>query len=165
MLINAINDCIGISLKIDSGQQEEFIETNFNFNGHSILIAEDIEINREIMTALLEGTGISIDFAENGKQAVSIFEKNPDKYGLILMDVNMPEMDGYEATKAIRALKFEEAKYICIIAMTANVFREDIVKCLSVGMNDHIGKPIDLNDLLKKLNKYLATSVNKGEGI
>ncbi|MDR2716954.1 MAG: response regulator [Treponema sp.] len=129
--------------------------TGLNFKGYTILAAEDVEINREILSALLEETGISIDFAENGKAAVSLFTENPDKYNLILMDVHMPEMDGYEATRAIRAFEMTQAKDIHIIAMTADVFREDIEKCLSAGMNDHIGKPVSPDDLYEKLKKYL----------
>jgi len=126
------------------------------FNDHKILIAEDVEINREIMSAVLEETGVSIDFAENGKAAVSMFNESPEKYNLILMDINMPEMDGYEATRKIRSLDIPKAKDITIIAMTANVFKEDIERCLAAGMNDHTGKPIDANALFKVLNKYLS---------
>jgi CheY-like chemotaxis protein len=155
MLINAINDCIEISPGIDRNEKNRSTETDFNFLGYSVLIADDVEINREIMSALLERTGISIDFAENGKYAVSMFMENPDKYCMILMDVNMPEMDGYEATRTIRALKLKQAHDIHIIAMTANVFREDIEKCLSTGMNDHIGKPIIPDILYKKIREYI----------
>jgi CheY-like chemotaxis protein len=130
-------------------------EASFNFKGHTILVADDVEINREIVSALLEKTGISVDFAENGKEAVSMFGKAPDKYSLILMDVHMPEMDGYEATQAIRGLDSSVAKNICIIALTANVFKEDIEKLLSAGMNGHIAKPIDPNDLYLMLKKHL----------
>jgi len=131
----------------------ENIKIGFDFTDYTILAAEDVDINREILSAILEETGISIDFAEEGASAVSMFQANPDKYHLILMDVNMPEMDGFEATRAIRALPLTRAKDICIIAMTANVFKEDIEKCLSAGMNDHIGKPVSmdaLNEILKK---------------
>jgi len=132
-------------------------ETGFNFKGYTILTAEDIEINREIISALLEKTGVSIDFAENGKEVVSMFKEHSDKYNLILMDINMPEMNGDEATRVIRALESPQAKNIPIIAMTADAFREDIDKCLSAGMVDHIAKPIDPNILLAKLKQYLKT--------
>jgi signal transduction histidine kinase len=143
------------AVKISSDGSEE---TGYNFKGHTILAAEDTEINREILSALLEETGISIDFAENGKAAVSLFTEDPGRYGLILMDVHMPEMDGYEATQTIRALELKQAKDIHIIAMTADVFKEDIEKCLSAGMNDHIGKPVSSDDLHEKIKKYLSYS-------
>jgi len=130
--------------------------TGLSFRGYTILAAEDVEINREILSALLEETGISIDFTENGKEAVSRFTENPGRYNLILMDVHMPDMDGYEATQAIRTLESPQAKDIRIIAMTADVFKEDIEKCFSAGMNDHIGKPVSRDDLHEKLKKYLG---------
>jgi len=127
----------------------------YDFKNHTLLIAEDVEINREIISTILEETGISIDYAENGRIAVSMFRENPEKYSLILMDVNMPEMDGYEATRQIRALDLIQAKDIPIIAMTANVFKEDVEKCLESGMNDHTGKPIDTSAILGMLKKYI----------
>ncbi|GHV48076.1 hypothetical protein FACS1894204_12090 [Synergistales bacterium] len=97
---------------------------------------------------------MEIDCAENGAEAVKMFSDNPDKYSLIFMDMQMPEMDGLEATRRIRALDIGRAREIPIIAMTANVFREDIEMCIKEGMNDHIGKPIDLDDVMEKLNLY-----------
>ncbi|MCL1849676.1 MAG: response regulator, partial [Clostridiales bacterium] len=126
-----------------------------DFNGRKIIIAEDVEINREIMSALLEETGVFIEYAENGEGAVSLFSDAPDKYDLILMDINMPVMDGYEATRRIRAGAGEAAKAIPIIAMTANVFSDDIEKCLACGMNSHTGKPVDAAHLLTEMGKYL----------
>ncbi len=125
------------------------------YSNKTILLAEDIEINREIVTALLEGKGIHTESAENGKQAVEMFKANPEKYALILMDVQMPDMDGYEATRIIRALDNPYAASVGIVAMTANVFREDVEKCLAAGMNDHISKPIDAKDMHEKISKYI----------
>jgi CheY-like chemotaxis protein len=142
--------------KKDTSKQGGTGETGFNFKGRTILIAEDMEFNREIIAKYLGKTGVSVAFAENGKEAVSMFKDHPDKYSLILMDIHMPEMDGYEATGAIRALESERAKDITIIAMTANVFKEDVEKCLEAGMNDHIGKPIFPKDIYEKLKKYLT---------
>ena len=154
-LINAINECLGTESARAESRMKVASEKP-DFRSKSVLIAEDIEINREIMVAILEDVGISIDFAENGQSAVSTFLENNEKYDLVLMDIHMPEMDGYEATRLIRAMEFEWAKKIPIIAMTANVFREDIENCLAAGMNDHIGKPIDSDDLFDKLEKYLG---------
>lgn len=125
------------------------------YKGHCILLAEDVDINREIVITLLEPTLLEIDCAENGKEAVRLFRETPDKYDMIFMDVQMPEMDGYEATRIIRALDFEAAKNIPIVAMTANVFKEDIENCIKAGMNSHIGKPLDLDEVINKLSKYL----------
>ncbi len=125
------------------------------FKGYSILLAEDIEINREIIIALLESTQLEIDCAKNGVEAVKMFSDTPSRYDLILMDVQMPEMDGLEATRRIRSLGFEKATEIPIIAMTANVFREDVEKCLEVGMNAHLGKPLNIEEVYKKLQNYL----------
>ena len=157
-LINAINMSMGVEIyeaSEDTQQGEQ--RRRYDFTGHSILIAEDVEVNREIMAAILEDTGVLVDYAENGVVAVSMFKENPRKYDLILMDINMPEMDGYEATRQIRSLNLPGAIAIPIIAMTANVFREDIERCLASGMNDHIGKPIDSNDLFEQMDKYLKS--------
>jgi CheY-like chemotaxis protein len=128
---------------------------NMDFTGRRILLAEDIEVNREIVMTLLEPTGVVLDCAENGLAALEKFEANPAAYDMIFMDVHMPEMDGYMATRRIRALDCPEAVSVPIIAMTANVFTEDVQKCLAAGMSDHIGKPIDFNEVLKKLAKYM----------
>jgi len=125
-----------------------------DFSHLTLLLAEDIDINQEIFLALLEATKIRIDIAEDGCKAVEIFRDTPDKYDIIIMDVQMPNMDGYEATRAIRVLDFAKAKSIPIIAMTANVFREDIEKCLACGMNDHLAKPIDEKLIIEKIKTY-----------
>jgi signal transduction histidine kinase len=145
----------GDAVKEDSRIPDGSKKADFNFKEHTILIAEDVEINREIMSALLENTGVSIDFAENGAVAVSMFKASPGKYSIILMDVHMPEMGGHEATRTIRALELTRAKQIPIIAMTADVFREDIEKCLAAGMNNHIGKPIDQGTLYQAIRNHL----------
>jgi CheY-like chemotaxis protein len=126
------------------------------FAGRRVLLAEDVEINREVVAALLEPTQLEIDCAENGAEAVRKFCEAPDNYDLIFMDVQMPEMDGYEATQRIRAFDMPKAKTIPIIAMTANVFREDVEKCLEAGMNSHIGKPLNLEEVMEKLRVYLG---------
>ena len=138
-----------------SAVQEEK-KSRYDFRAYTILIAEDIDINREIMSAILEETNITIDYANDGAIAVEMFSSKPDRYNLILMDVNMPVMNGYEATREIRAIDSEQARHIPIVAMTANVFREDIERCLASGMNDHTGKPIDANALFGLLRNYMT---------
>ena len=125
------------------------------FAGRNILLAEDVEINREIVLTLLEPTHLNIECAEDGLQAIKMFEEMPDRYDMIFMDVQMPLVDGYDATRAIRALDIPSAKTIPIIAMTANVFLEDVQKCIEAGMNGHVGKPLDINDILRYMRQYL----------
>jgi len=140
----------------DSLQVEE-TQTDINglFAGRRVLLVEDVEINREIVLSLLEPTQLEIGCAENGAEAVRMFSEDPNKYELIFMDVQMPEMDGYEATRRIRSLDTPKGKTIPIVAMTANAFREDIEECLAAGMDDHIGKPIDFEKVIEKLRAYL----------
>ena len=142
----------GADKKINAGAgiQKEKID----FSGMTLLLAEDVGINREIFITLLEDTKVKIEEAENGFIAYQKFKNNYEKYDMIIMDVQMPEMDGYEATRAIRALDFEKAKKIPIIAMTANVFKEDINKCIASGMNDHLAKPINIEEVVKKILIY-----------
>jgi signal transduction histidine kinase len=123
--------------------------------GCRILLAEDVEINREILSAVMEPAEAVITSAENGLEAVKLFSENPDAFDIILMDINMPEMDGYEAARRIRAVDRLEAATIPIVAMTANTYREDVESCLAAGMNDHISKPVDTGALFDVLQKYL----------
>ena len=117
-----------------------------------ILIAEDNELNGEILVELLEGEGFKATLAENGKKALQIFsESDPDTYGIILMDLLMPEMDGFETAKAVRALDRPDAKTVRIFACTANSFAEERDKAFASGMDDFITKPVDVNQLLEKL--------------
>ena len=125
------------------------------------MFVEDVEINCEIILALLEPTGIEIDCAKNGSIALESFSADPYRYDMIFMDLQMPEMDGFEATRRIRALDLSRAKEIPIVAMTANVFREDVEHVLEAGMNDHLGKPIDVDKLMEKLRKYLDVGLSK----
>jgi CheY-like chemotaxis protein len=150
-VLEMINECLGM----DKRQIEE-VRTDIAgiFTERRILLAEDVEINREIVQSLFEPTGLEIDCAENGKEAVRMFAQSPERYDMIFMDVQMPEMDGCEATRHIRLLDIPQAKTIPIIAMTANVFKEDVEKCLSAGMDSHIGKPIDFEEVIDKLRSY-----------
>ena len=128
------------------------------FAGKRLLLVDDVKINREIVLSLLDGTGLTVDCAENGREALALMEVCPDIYDIVFMDVQMPVMDGLEATRRIRALPMPKRLEIPIIAMTAKVFKEDIESCLNAGMNDHIGKPLDVNEVFEKLYKYLSVS-------
>jgi signal transduction histidine kinase/CheY-like chemotaxis protein len=155
---SAIADCLNECLGVKPYEEERTdAREEVDFSGVRLLVAEDVEINREILAALLEPTRLAIDYAENGLEAVRIYGDAPERYDLIFMDVQMPKMDGYEATKRIRALAGPAAQSVPIIAMTANVFREDIDRCLASGMNDHIGKPLDFGEVIDKLTQYLGT--------
>jgi signal transduction histidine kinase/DNA-binding response OmpR family regulator len=163
-MADIINDC----LETDGEYAGEGVIAHDNFKGYRLLLAEDIEINREIVLALLEPTELAIDCAENGAEALDKFSKDPGAYDMIFMDVQMPEMDGYEATRRIRAFENQlggedpgapsparGARHVPIVAMTANVFRQDIEQCLAAGMDDHVSKPLDFDEVLVKLRKYL----------
>jgi CheY-like chemotaxis protein len=125
------------------------------FAGKKLLLAEDVEVNREILLILFEDTGLLIDCAENGAPALKMIEPDPGYYDAVLMDVQMPVMDGLEATRRIRALPHPRAATLPVIAMTANVFKSDIEACASAGMDDHLGKPVDIAKMLETLRKYL----------
>jgi signal transduction histidine kinase len=127
----------------------------YDFSGSRALIAEDVDINREILAALLAPTRLQMDFAADGREAVEKFKSAEARYDIIFMDIQMPEMDGYEAARAIRVLPLPDAKTVPIVAMTANVFSEDVKRVLDAGMNAHLGKPIIIGDVLRALAKYL----------
>ncbi|MGI6154128.1 MAG: response regulator [Christensenellaceae bacterium] len=129
-----------------------------DWSNRHILLVEDIEVNRAIVEGMLEETGIHIDNAENGLEAVNMFRQNQDGYDLILMDVQMPVMDGLEATKQIRLTGTERAQTIPIIAMTANAFKEDEQLCLEAGMDRHIAKPLSVDELYSVLTEYFAAA-------
>ena len=125
-------------------------------SGHKILLCEDNALNREIANILLKSKGIQVYVAENGRLGVDIFASNPvGTFNAILMDLRMPVLDGFEATREIRELGKEDSKTIPIIAMTADAFEDDVQKCLAIGMNDHIAKPVEPKVLFATLAKYL----------
>jgi CheY-like chemotaxis protein len=130
------------------------------FAGKRALVADDVDVNREIIMTLLEPTGLRFDYAPNGGDAVSMYEKAPESYDVILMDVQMPVLDGYAATRMIRESAAPNARRIPIIAMTASVFKEDVEKSIEAGMNDHVGKPVDVGDLMSKLKYYMGQNVD-----
>lgn len=141
-------------MNIEEEQDSEAAE--IELLGRHILVAEDNELNWEIINELLTDIGMELDWTENGQLCVEKFEKSdPGYYDAILMDVRMPIMDGYEATRSIRSLSRPDAKTIPIIAMTADAFSEDIKRCLDSGMNAHTAKPINLDEVLALLKKYI----------
>jgi CheY-like chemotaxis protein len=177
-LASTVAECVNYCLaETEMTEVAEPFDEIVSFLGKRLLLAEDIEINREIVLAMLEPTMLIIDCAENGAEAVHMFRKNPDRYDVIFMDVQMPVMDGYEATRQIREVEAEgrrrvsglassgevrsrdpdsaEVKEIPIIAMTANVFREDIEKCFEAGMTGHLGKPLDMAAVIEALQAHL----------
>ena len=132
-------------------------EKEIDYTGRKILLVEDNEMNREIATEILTEDGFSVETAEDGSIAVQKMENaKPGDYDLILMDVQMPVMNGYEATKRIRAMKDPGIASITILAMTANAFEEDRQAAIAAGMNDHLTKPVDVKKLKEALAKYLG---------
>ena len=127
-----------------------------SIKGLHILLAEDNELNMEIAEFMLQNEGAVVTKTWNGQEAVEIFEKSrPDEFDVILMDIMMPVMNGYEAAKMIRSMDREDAKTIPIIAMTANAFTEDRIKAKEAGMDEHISKPIDMKLLVKIIHELV----------
>ena len=150
-LHEVLNQCCGTEINGEEAASEEF-----DFTGKKILLVEDNEMNREIATEILEEVGLVIDTAEDGTFAVEKMKAAvPGQYDLILMDVQMPLMNGYEATKLIRALPDPAVANIPIIAMTANAFEEDRQEALRAGMNEHVAKPIDIPVLKKTMERFM----------
>lgn len=137
-------------------EEEPQQETGGHFEGRRVLLAEDNDLNGEIATELLMSVGFAVDWEQNGQLCAEKFAQSaPGYYDVILMDLRMPIMNGYEATEAIRAMDRPDAKQIPIIAMTADAFSEDIQKCLACGMNAHLAKPVDLKEFFRVLQKFL----------
>lgn len=148
-----------LTFKTDKEYREEKVAANqqdFSLAGKKILAAEDNTLNAEILIFLLDDMGADTVLVENGKQVVEAFKESDwDEYDCILMDVMMPIMDGYTATRRIRGLSRPDAQSIPIIALTANAFAEDRKKAMEAGMNDHVAKPVDMKVLTAVLQKYL----------
>ena len=137
-------------------QEEAQGETTGRYDGRRVLLAEDNDLNGEIATELLMSVGFTVDWEQNGKLCAEKFAQSaPGYYDVILMDLRMPVMNGYETTEAIRAMDRPDAKTVPIIAMTADAFSEDIQKCLACGMNAHLAKPVDLKEFFRVLQKFL----------
>ena len=138
----------------DRTETEE--KTEASIQGLHVLLAEDNELNMEIAEFVLQNEGTVVTKAWNGQEAVDIFRKSrPGEFDVILMDIMMPVMNGYEAAKMIRSLDREDAKVIPIIAMTANAFTEDKMRAKEAGMDEHIAKPVDGKLLVKVINELV----------
>ena len=144
--------------KVVSGRQS-LLPKHGDYTGKKVLLVEDNELNREIATAILEEAGLKVDAVEDGTDAVAkMNEAAEDEYDLILMDIQMPKMDGYTATREIRTLSSSKKASIPIVAMTANAFEEDRQKAFKAGMNAHIAKPIDIKTILAVFDLVFGTS-------
>ena len=154
-----------VTIPCRKASEEDFLVKKNNalhdkncLSGVRVLLVEDNEINREIATELLTGEGCIVETASDGVSCIDMIEKaDADYYKMVLMDIQMPIMNGYDATLTIREMKDPKKAGIPIIAMTANAFAEDANKALSVGMNDHVAKPIDMSILVPTMMKYHDT--------
>ena len=143
-------------MDIAGATDEAEISTDMDLSGCHILVAEDNDLNWEVLKELLSYIGMELEWAENGQICLQKFQESESGYfDAILMDIRMPVMNGYEATKAIRALERPDAQAIPIIAMTADSFSEDVQRCLDSGMNAHTAKPINLDEVVSLLKKYI----------
>ncbi len=148
-LYNKINSLIGNESK--SAEPEDDYS---DLQGLHILVAEDNDINWEIISAMLTMFGITTERAENGRVCVDMMQKAEENaYALIFMDIQMPEMNGLDATRAIRKLENKWAASVPIVAMTADAFSENVTECLNAGMNGHIAKPIDIKLVIKEIRR------------
>ena len=157
--------CFTVEIPFKLASENEIVkeepEETGNIEGRNILLVEDNELNMEIAEILLTDAGANITKAVNGQQAVDIFRENvPGTFDVILMDIMMPVMNGYEATRCIRSLERTDAKEIPIIAMTANAYIEDVEKAKNAGMNDHLAKPLDVQKMLNVIAKYVKKMTN-----
>lgn len=155
-LVQVLNSVtVEVSKREELSEIGEFLKNDFS--GRRVLLVEDIEINMEIVTELLGSLGIETEKAYNGHEAVECVEGNAENYyDMILMDIKMPKMDGYEATRRIRSLGTEYAKSVPIVAMSANAFVEDMKMSREAGMDDHIAKPVAIDKLLQILDRWLG---------
>ncbi len=156
LFLSELRNCLHSVIGAEEKEEIKTSERKENFQAGRILLAEDNELNQEIATAILSDAGFTTEVAENGQIAVEMLEKSePGYYQMILMDVQMPVMNGYEATREIRALENGGLASIPILAMTANAFEEDKQRAIQCGMNGHIAKPIDVEKLFETLEEIL----------
>ena len=156
LFLSELRSCLISVVGADTGPEKDSGPAEVTATGR-ILLVEDNELNQEIATAILEEAGFQVETVENGRQAVEKVEQSqPGWYQMVLMDVQMPVMNGYEATRRIRRLEDQRLANIPILAMTANAFEEDKQEALRSGMNGHIAKPINIGKLLETLNAMLS---------
>lgn len=156
LFLSELRECLHSITSIDENHDSQKRQQTVAFHAERILLVEDNELNQEIAAEILQESGFTVEIAGNGKIAVEMLEKSqPGYYQLILMDVQMPVMNGYEATHAIRKLKDTQLAAIPILAMTANAFEEDKQEALKSGMNGHIAKPINIDNLMNTLKRVL----------
>ena len=159
---NVLEEFKSASLKKKAAFEDE---VHVDLKGLRVLVAEDVEVNAEILQMILESREIESDIAENGKVAVELFESHPEGfYAAVLMDVRMPEMDGLEATRRIRDMERSDSKKIPIIALTVNAFDEDVQSSLQAGLNAHLTKPIQPEVLFETLESLIKNGETTGEG-
>ena len=157
LFMSELKKCLHVALHGDHAEEQGSEENLDKLEGGRILLAEDVELNQEIAVEILDDAGFVTEVADNGQIAVEMIEKSePGYYQLILMDIQMPVMNGYEATKAIRKLENKELASIPILAMSANAFEEDKQEALKSGMNGHIAKPIDIDSMFATLGGVLG---------
>ena len=148
--------CIPFEIDVNAPQQAEASEEIHDLTGMHILIAEDNELNMEIAEFMVAEKGAAVTKAWNGREAVEQFAASPvGSIDLILMDLMMPVQDGLAAARQIRRMNHSDAAEVPIFAMTANAFREDVTRSLDAGMNEHLNKPLDMEQLLSTIQKYL----------
>ena len=156
LFLSELRECLHSITTTDEERETETDDAKVSFHAERLLLVEDNELNQEIATEILQEAGFSVEVAGNGQIAVDMLEKSePGYYQLILMDVQMPVMNGYEATRTIRKLKNTQLAAIPILAMTANAFEEDKQEALKSGMNGHIAKPINIDNLINTLKRVL----------
>ena len=145
-----------IDMDSDKGKEQTDVSDEKSIKGLHILLTEDNELNMEIAEFMLQNEGADVEKAWNGQEAVELFKKSePGEFDVILMDIMMPVMNGYEAAKMIRSLEREDAKKVPIIAMTANAFTEDRIRAKEAGMDEHVAKPVDVELLIKVIRKLV----------
>ena len=156
LFMSELQECLYSIVNVEENVEKDIGEALSDVQAGRILLAEDNELNQEIAVAILGDAGFTTDVAENGKIALEMLKNSePGYYQLVLMDVQMPVMNGYEATQLIRKLEDSRLSKIPILAMTANAFEEDKQEAVKCGMNGHISKPIDVENLFKMLRKVL----------